>query len=129
VCEQAIRFLANPYRIWEKGDFCHKSAVLKLVFVECAVYDRNNRLRTPKTTFPLKWLAGIAAQDTEMVEGAGFCGDIRRKVSASLSCAKPIYCKPILRGSANELGGKLGSKMDSKVGIRPHLLFDREHGR
>ena len=72
VFEHAVRLLVNPYAIWENGDSAWKNAVLKLVFAERVAYDRKTGLRTPKTTFPFKWLSGIQVDGVEMVEGAGF---------------------------------------------------------
>jgi hypothetical protein len=59
VFELAARLLASPCDVWENGDFPTKNAVLRLVFAERAIYDRKSGLRTPKTTFPFKWLADV----------------------------------------------------------------------
>jgi hypothetical protein len=67
VFEHAVRLLVNPYAIWENGDFAWKNAVLKLVFAERVPYDRKTGLRTPKTTFPFRWLDGLERREVEMV--------------------------------------------------------------
>lgn len=72
VLEHAVRLLVNPYAIWENGDFAWKNAVLKLVFAERVAYDRKTGLRTPKTTFPFKWLSDVQVDTVQMVGDDGF---------------------------------------------------------
>lgn len=57
--ETALAFLANPWKLWEKGDQTLRRTVLKLVFAERLAYDRKTGPRTPKTTLPFKALGGL----------------------------------------------------------------------
>jgi site-specific DNA recombinase len=57
--ELALRFLANPYKLWESGDQALRKLVLRLTFSEHLQYCRNEGFRTPKTTMPFKLLEGF----------------------------------------------------------------------
>ena len=70
--EHALTFLANPWKLYEKGDFALKRTVLKLAFLEPLRYSRNEGYRTAKITFPFKVLAGFSTPKCGMVGPAGF---------------------------------------------------------
>ena len=70
--ELALRFFANPYNIWEKGDLALRRAVLRLVFEGRVAYCRKDGLRTPKTTLPFKMLEGMCAHESQMAGRMGF---------------------------------------------------------
>jgi site-specific DNA recombinase len=69
--EHALAFLANPWNLYEKGEFTFKRTVLKLAFAEPLRYSRNEGYRTAKTTFPFKVLADFSTQKCGMVEPRG----------------------------------------------------------
>ncbi len=52
--EQALTFLANPYSIWQNGNFEDRKMVLKLAFSDRLSYSRNGGFRTPKTSQPFQ---------------------------------------------------------------------------
>lgn len=58
--ELALRFLSNPWSIWEKGDLKWKRTVLKLAFSDPVAYHREEGIRTPKTTLPFKVLEDVS---------------------------------------------------------------------
>ena len=62
----AMRFIANPYKHWEKGSLYDRRNVLKLTFATKLTYQRGKGYRTPKTSLPFKALEGLRA-----VAGAG----------------------------------------------------------
>ena len=69
--EHALSFLANPWNLYEKGEFSFKRTVLKLAFAEPLRYSRNEGYRTANFTFPFKVLAEISTQKCEMVRVKG----------------------------------------------------------
>ncbi len=69
--EPALRFLTNPWNLYEKGSLTLKKAVLRLAFEEPLRYSRENGYRTAKTTFPFKVLADLYNPKSEMVEPRG----------------------------------------------------------
>lgn len=69
--EHALRFLANPWNLYEKGEFAFKRTVLKLAFAEPLRYSRDEGYRTANFTFPFKVLADISTQKSGMVEPRG----------------------------------------------------------
>jgi len=54
-----MRFLSNPYYIWEKGDLETKKKVLRLVYTEPMIVDREKGVQTAETTMPFKALSFI----------------------------------------------------------------------
>ena len=70
--EHALRFLANPYNIWENGTFADRRNVLKLAFTSKLKYSRNEGLRTPETSMPFKVLGGFWDGEREMAHPTGF---------------------------------------------------------
>ena len=69
--EHALEFLANPWKLYEKGGLAFKRTVLKLAFVEPLRYSRSGGYRTAKITFPFKVLADFSTQKCGMVEPGG----------------------------------------------------------
>ena len=69
--EHALRFLANPWNLYEKGEFTLKRTVLKLAFTEPLRYSRSEGYQTAKITFPFKVLADISTHKCGMVEPSG----------------------------------------------------------
>lgn len=65
--ELALRFLANPWNIYENGSLPLRQTVLRLAFVEPLRYSRENGYRTIETAFPFKVLAGLQGPDCQMV--------------------------------------------------------------
>lgn len=54
--ELSLNFLSNPHKIWTSGAFNLKRLVLKLVFSEPLLYNREQGYRTPKTSLPFNIL-------------------------------------------------------------------------
>lgn len=69
--ELAMDFLANPWKIWENGSSAMRRTVLRLVFPERILFDREEGFRTPKTTLPFKYLEEIVVGKTKMAERGG----------------------------------------------------------
>ncbi|NDW06475.1 recombinase family protein [Jiella pacifica] len=57
--ELSLRFLSNPWKLWESGNITLQRTVLRLAFADRLEYDRNTGPRTPKTTLPFKVLEGF----------------------------------------------------------------------
>lgn len=57
--ELSLKFLANPYNLWETGSITLKRTVLRLAFSERFTYHRFEGARTPQISLPFKTLAGI----------------------------------------------------------------------
>ncbi|GFE50840.1 resolvase [Roseobacter cerasinus] len=58
--ELALRFLANPWKLWETGHVQARRLVLKLAFGGPIAYCRNKRARTPKISIPFKVLGDVS---------------------------------------------------------------------
>jgi hypothetical protein len=67
----AFAFLANPYKLWEKGTFEDRRKVLRLTLSDHLSYHRNEGFRTAKTTLPFKVLGQIYASKKHMVRTEG----------------------------------------------------------
>ena len=65
--ELALRFLSNPWDLYEKGDHAVRQTVLKLTFSEPLRYGLNGVYGTPEFSFPFRYLAGLSGQKSEMV--------------------------------------------------------------
>jgi len=65
VLELSLKFLANPYKIWENGKIGLKRLVLKLAFSERLTYHRNQGARTPKIALPFRMLEGFQTLNLE----------------------------------------------------------------
>lgn len=70
--ELSLKFLANPYEIWKKGDFAMKRIVLRLIFAQPLEYSRKEGVRTAETTFPFKVLRFLSTTDLKMVHPTRF---------------------------------------------------------
>ena len=66
--ELALRFLSNPWKLWESGNFNARRLVLKLAFAGPIAYCRNEGARTPQLSLPFKVLGGYLRD--EFVYGA-----------------------------------------------------------
>ena len=67
----ALRYLENPFHIWELGRFEDKRAVLKLTFSDRLVYERGKGYRTPKLSLPFKVLEHASIRQIGMVPPLG----------------------------------------------------------
>ncbi len=67
VFEHALRFLANPCKLWNSDRLSDRQTVLKLVFPKGISYCRNGGFRTTETSMPFKALGMISGRKTEMV--------------------------------------------------------------
>ena len=67
--ELSLRFLANPWKLWETGHIALRRTVLKLAFTEPVRYCRNEGARTPTVALPFKALG--AFKHKGMLCGAG----------------------------------------------------------
>ena len=70
--ELSLKFLANPYKLWESGNITLRRTLLRLVFSERIAYCRNEGYRTPKITLPFKALGAFGQGNSEMVDHRGF---------------------------------------------------------
>lgn len=55
----AMNFLREPYKLRASGSYEHQRAVLKLVFAQRLVFDREKGYRTAKNTLPFNMLGGV----------------------------------------------------------------------
>ena len=67
----ALCFLANPWKLWGLNRLDLRRAVLRLAFPDRLAYDWGEGLRTPKTAYPFKALAGFCASNYDLVEPRG----------------------------------------------------------
>ncbi len=65
--EHSLSFLANPWKLWDKGRFDARRTILKLVLTEPLSYHRETGARTPKIALPFKVLGEIHTGKTVMV--------------------------------------------------------------
>ena len=70
--ELALRFLANPYKIWNNEDIMGKKTVLRLVFSAPLSYHRKEGFRTPQTSSIFKALGAVNTGNFKMAERQGF---------------------------------------------------------
>ncbi|GFE52393.1 hypothetical protein So717_41460 [Roseobacter cerasinus] len=84
--ELALRFLANPWKLWETGHVQARRLVLKLAFGGPIAYCRNEGARTPKISIPFKMLGGIS-------KGEFFYGaDEKTRTSTGVTPQRPQRC-------------------------------------
>lgn len=69
--ELPLKFLSNPWKIWNSGDIHLKKLVLRLAFSERLPYYRSEGYRTPKTTLPFNILEDFSMIKKEMVGQVG----------------------------------------------------------
>ena len=69
--ELSLKFLANPYKLWESGNITLRRTLLRLVFSERIAYCRNEGYRTPKITLPFKALGVFGQGSSGMVQLSG----------------------------------------------------------
>ena len=69
--EHALGFLANPYKLWEKGDLAVRRTVLRLTFASRITYCKNQGVRTADLALPFKALRDFTARSEQMVEPRG----------------------------------------------------------
>jgi DNA invertase Pin-like site-specific DNA recombinase len=69
--EHSLRFVANPYNIWEKGVFELKRLVLRMVFPEPVIYDRESGYRTPETSIIFSMLGGKSSDFLPVLDDGG----------------------------------------------------------
>ncbi|MEC8669050.1 MAG: recombinase zinc beta ribbon domain-containing protein, partial [Pseudomonadota bacterium] len=65
--ELSLKFLANPWNIWEKGSYELKRTVLRMAFSEPLRVSRETGLRTAETTLPFKALRFLSTTESQMV--------------------------------------------------------------
>lgn len=70
--QTALKFLANPWNLWESGRLEDRRAMLKLVFGGKIVFDRFEGFQTPEISLPFKALGRISGAEKEMVRPTGF---------------------------------------------------------
>lgn len=68
--ELAMRFLANPCYLWEKGGLQGRQTVLKLAFKGKIAYARNEGFRTTQVSDPFR-LFGICSKESHMAGKTG----------------------------------------------------------
>ena len=69
--ELALRFLANPWKIWDTGHLGLRRTVLRMVFLEPVSYCRKTGLRTAKTTLPFNVIGDFSDTKCGMVDPSG----------------------------------------------------------
>lgn len=69
--ELALRFLVNPWKMWDIGHLELRRTLLRMVFAEPVSYCRKTGLRTPKTALPFNVLEDFSAARCGMVEPRG----------------------------------------------------------
>ncbi len=70
--ELAMRFLANPWKLWDSERLEDKRMALKLAFGGRLEYHRKDGVRTVKTTLPFNILGGLNMPKCEMARPKGF---------------------------------------------------------
>ncbi len=84
--ELSLKFLANPWKLWESGQITLRRTVLRLAFSERLAYHRNEGPRTPKTALVFKVLGGIL--DGDVRDGAAE----KTRTSTGISPQRPQRC-------------------------------------
>ncbi len=70
--EHALKFLSNPWNIWENGSFLDRRNVLKLAFTGQIPYTRKNGFSNTKISLPFKVLGTNLGTKKEMAHWGGF---------------------------------------------------------
>jgi len=72
VFEHAMRFLANPWSLWNSDRLIDKRTLLKLTFSKHLIYCRKHGFRTPEMSIPFRALEDFSHPKKALVEVAGF---------------------------------------------------------
>ena len=67
-----LAFLANPWKLWDKGDLKHRRMLMKLAFSSQPQYVRGVGFRTPDIALPFRALAQFCGCKREMARPKGF---------------------------------------------------------
>jgi hypothetical protein len=70
--ELALRFLANPWKLWDSGQLHLRKTVLRLAFSERMSYQRDRGFSNPKKSLPFNILEGMNMGKNKMVPQEGF---------------------------------------------------------
>ncbi len=84
--EPALKFLSNPWNIYQKGSFALRQTVLRLAFAEPLRYSRENGYRTAEITFPFKVLADFSTPKCGMVGDPGIEPGVRLREGVTVPC-------------------------------------------
>ncbi|MEM1344783.1 MAG: recombinase family protein [Pseudomonadota bacterium] len=114
--ELALAFLANPYKIWEKGCLSLRRLVLKLGFAERLNYRRGEGFRTPKTTLPFNVLETIQTHKSRLAHRGGRA--LLREINA-LTGNHPPNPFTIHQWLVAAVGTRLGVQHDQSDLCRP----------
>lgn len=68
--QTALKFLANPWNLWETGRIEDRRAMMKLVFGGRITFDRKSGFQTPEISLPFKMLTGLSSPEKGMVRRA-----------------------------------------------------------
>ena len=94
--ELAMRFFANPSKLWVSGSHAHRRLVLKLTFADRLSYCRKLGFRTPEMTLPFKALLSFHDGQSGMADRVGF-EPTRRLPAYTLSKRAPSTARPPVR--------------------------------
>lgn len=70
--ELAIRFLSNPYKIWDRDELLGKNTVLRFAFSAPLSYHRETGFRTPQTSSIFRALGAVNTGNFKMAGRGGF---------------------------------------------------------
>ncbi len=65
--EHAMMFIANPWKLWNSGDFHLRRTVLKLAFTDRVSYSREKGFLNTQKSLVFKVLEGLAQPESKMV--------------------------------------------------------------
>lgn len=66
--DRVLDFLKNPLRMWKTGDLAQRRLVLRLVFTEPLVYDRETGFQTARFSLPINIACITELDDLEVVD-------------------------------------------------------------
>tara|TARA_R110002073_G_scaffold194720_1_gene353774 strand:+ start:1208 stop:1498 length:291 start_codon:yes stop_codon:yes gene_type:complete len=66
-----MKFLENPYELWDSEVLEDRRNVLKLCFTGKLCFDKNEGFRTACKSLPFTVLEGLSDPNSDMVPGAG----------------------------------------------------------
>ncbi|WP_306257345.1 recombinase family protein [Pararhizobium sp. IMCC21322] len=67
ILELSLKFLSNPWKLWNSGNLMLQKTVLRLAFTDRLEYRRIEGYRTPKTSLPFKLLSQTQGGKNMMV--------------------------------------------------------------